>query len=143
MLADTKWLDLKTRERNLLKLYGFDEGKWDMLRSIKTLDVENKRYMTAEDVNSISNDTIKKYTGKDMSDREIRNFKKDLEMTWRNVLVDQAMHGTPEPDSAVRAFMNQGYKKGTAGGEVFVFDLKALPHFLTEMYSSLLNLIAL
>ena len=74
MLADTKWLDLKTRERNVLKLYGFDEGKWDMLRSIKTLDVENKRYMTAEDVNSISNDTIKKYTGKDLSEREIRNF---------------------------------------------------------------------
>ena len=129
MLADTKWLDLKTRERNVLKLYGFDEGKWDMLRSIKTLDVENKRYMTAEDVNSISNDTIKKYTGKDMSDREIRNFKKDLEMTWRNVLVDQAMHGTPEPDSAVRAFMNQGYKKGTAGGEVlrFIGQFKAFP----------------
>nr|BAR32744.1 putative internal virion protein [uncultured Mediterranean phage uvMED] len=129
MLADTKWLDLKIRERNVLKLYGFDEGKWDMLRSIKTLDVENKRYMTAEDVNSISNDTIKKYTGKDLSDREIRNFKKDLEMTWRNVLVDQAMHGTPEPDSAVRAFMNQGYKKGTAGGEVlrFMGQFKSFP----------------
>tara|TARA_R100001440_G_scaffold75738_1_gene103817 strand:+ start:3598 stop:6084 length:2487 start_codon:yes stop_codon:yes gene_type:complete len=129
MLADTKWLDLKTRERNVLKLYGFDEGKWDMLRSIKTLDVENKRYMTAEDVNSISNDTIKKYIGKDLSEREIRNFKKDLEMTWRNVLVDQAMHGTPEPDSSVRAFMNQGYKKGTAGGEVlrFMGQFKSFP----------------
>ena len=99
------------------------------LRSIKTLDVENKRYMTAEDVNSISNDTIKKYLGKDLSEREIRNFKKDLEMTWRNVLVDQAMHGTPEPDSSVRAFMNQGYKKGTAGGEVlrFMGQFKSFP----------------
>ena len=33
-------------ERNLLKLYGIDEGKWDLLRSIKTLDVNNKRYLS-------------------------------------------------------------------------------------------------
>ena len=35
MLADTKWLDLKTRERNVLKLYGFDEGKWDICVLLK------------------------------------------------------------------------------------------------------------
>ena len=137
MLADTKWGNLKTRERNVLKLYGFDEGKWDMLRSIKTLDVENKRYMTAEDAMQISDDAVVNYLQsktslnifKKPSQREIRNFKRDLEMTWRNVLVDQAMHGTPEPDSAVRSFMNQGYKKGTAGGEAlrFMGQFKAFP----------------
>ena len=39
MLADTKFLDLSARERNLITLYGIDEGKWNMLRSIKNLDV--------------------------------------------------------------------------------------------------------
>ncbi len=117
MLADTAFGSLNVRERNLLKLYGIDEGKWDLLRSIKTLDVENKRYLTAESINELSDEVIKKYVGKSISEREIRNFKRDLEITWRNVLIDQSIKASPEPDAAVRAFMNQGLEKGTAGGE--------------------------
>jgi hypothetical protein len=73
MLADSKWLDLKIRERNLLKLYGFDEGKWDMLRSIKTLDENGSRYITAEDAMEIPDDAINNYLGKKLSQRELRN----------------------------------------------------------------------
>jgi len=117
MLAEKTFGSLEIRERNLLKLYGIDEGKWDLLRSIKTLDIGEKRYLTAEGVKELSDDVIKKYVGKNISDREIRNFKRDLEITWRNVLVDQGIKASPEPDTAVRAFMNQGLEKGTAGGE--------------------------
>ena len=117
MLAGTAFESLEVRQRNLLKLYGIDQGKWDLLRSIKTLDVGEKRYLTAEGVKELSDDVIIKYVGKKISDREIRNFKRDLEITWRNVLVDQGIKATPEPDAAVRAFMNQGLPKGTAGGE--------------------------
>ena len=129
MLADTVFNSLNIRERNLLKLYGIDEGKWNLLRSIKTLDVENKRYLTAEGVNDLSDETIKKYVGRSLSEREIRNFKKDLELTWRNFLVDQAMHGTPEADASVRAFMNQGFEKGTGKGETirFIGQFKQFP----------------
>jgi hypothetical protein len=100
-----------------------------MLRSIKTLDVENKRYMTAEGVGEISNDSINKYVGRKLSQREIRNFKKDLELTWRNVLIDQGMHGSPEPDAAIRAITNQGLEKGTLMGETarFVMQFKSFP----------------
>lgn len=129
MLVDTAFNSLSIRERNLLKLYGIDEGKWDLLRSIKTLDVNNKRYLTAEGVNELSNEAIKKYVGRSLSEREIRNFKKDLEITWRNVLVDQASHGTPEPDAAIRAVMNQGLEKGTGMGETirFIGQFKSFP----------------
>jgi len=85
MLGDTKFSSLKIRERNFLTLYGIDEGKWDMLRSIKTLDVENKRYLTAEGANELSDKIINKYVGRELSKRELRNFKNDLELTWRNV----------------------------------------------------------
>ena len=129
MLVDTAFNSLSIRERNLLKLYGIDEGKWDLLRSIKTLDVNNKRYLTAEGVNELSDEAIKKYAGRSLSEREIRNFKKDLEITWRNVLVDQASHGTPEPDAAIRAVMNQGLEKGTGMGETirFIGQFKSFP----------------
>ena len=129
MLADTVFNSLNIRERNLLKLYSIDEGKWNLLRSIKTLDVENKRYLTAEGVNELSDEAIKKYVGRNLSEREIRNFKKDLELTWRNFLVDQAMHGTPEADASVRAFMNQGFEKGTGKGETirFIGQFKQFP----------------
>ena len=129
MLADTKLKDLDVRERNFLNLYGIDEGKWDMLRSIKTLAVDDRRYMTAEGVDEISEDAINKYLGRKLSKREIRNFKKDLELTWRNVLVDQGMHGSPEPDAATRAIMNQGLEKGTPMGETirFVMQFKGFP----------------
>ena len=129
MLADAKFSNLTARERNVLQLYGIDSGKWDLLRSIKTLDVNKKRYLTAEGVDELSDVAIKKYVGKDLSKREIRNFKKDLELTWRNVLVDQATHGTPEPDAAIRAIMNQGLKKGTVAGEGlrFIGQFKSFP----------------
>jgi len=129
MQTELKFSDLSIRERNFLTLYGIDDGKWNMLRSIKTLDVEGKRYMTAEGVNELSDSVINAYVGKKLSQREIRNFKQDLEITWRNVLVDQTMHGTPEPDAAVRAITNQGLEKGTPMGETirFVMQFKSFP----------------
>ncbi len=95
-----------------------------MLRSIKTLAVDDKRYMTAEGVDEISEDAINKYLGRKLSKREIRNFKKDLELTWRNVLVDQGMHGSPEPDAETRAIMYQGVEKGTPMGETIRFVMQ-------------------
>ena len=77
MLADTKLSNLTTREQNFLTLYGIDEGKWNMLRSIKTLAVDDKRYLTAEAVDDISDNVINTYVGRKLSAREIRNFKKD------------------------------------------------------------------
>ena len=129
MQTELKFSDLSVRERNFLTLYGIDDGKWNMLRSIKTLDVEGKRYMTAEGVNELSDNVINAYVGKKLSQREIRNFKQDLEITWRNVLVDQTMHGTPEPDAAIRAITNQGLEKGTPMGETirFVMQFKSFP----------------
>jgi len=129
MQTELKFSDLSVRERNFLTLYGIDDGKWNMLRSIKTLDVEGKRYMTAEGVNELSDSVINAYVGKKLSQREIRNFKQDLEITWRNVLVDQTMHGTPEPDAAIRAITNQGLEKGTPMGETirFVMQFKSFP----------------
>ena len=124
-----KFSDLSIRERNFLTLYGIDDGKWNMLRSIKTLDSQGKKYMTAEGVDELSDNVITAYVGKKLSQREIRNFKQDLQITWRNVLVDQTMHGTPEPDAAIRAITNQGLEKGTPMGETirFVMQFKSFP----------------
>ena len=129
MLADTKLSDLSIREQNFLTLYGIDEGKWNMLRSIKTLAVDNKRYLTAESIDDISNNSIINYVGRKLSAREIRNFKADLQLTWKNVLSDQGKHGSPEPDAAVRAITNQGLEKGTPMGETirFVMQFKSFP----------------
>ena len=134
MLADTKLSDLSIREQNFLTLYGIDEGKWNMLRSIKTLAVDNKRYLTAESIDDISNNSIIKYVGRKLSEREIRNFKADLQLTWKNVLSDQGKHGSPEPDAAVRAITNQGLEKGTPMGETirFVMQFKSFPISMWE-----------
>ncbi len=94
-LIDTKFSDLPTREKNFLTLYGIDEGKWDMIRSIKTLAADDKRYITAEGAKDIPDSVVNKYVGRKLSARELRNFKNDLELTWRNVLNDQGTHGSP------------------------------------------------
>ena len=129
MLNELKFSNLSIRERNFLTLYGIDDGKWNMLRSIKTLDSQGKKYMTAEGVNDLSDNVINSYVGKKLSQREIRNFKQELEITWRNVLVDQSTHGTPEPDAAIRAITNQGLEKGTPMGETirFIMQFKSFP----------------
>jgi|TARA_R100001463_G_scaffold135621_1_gene199212 hypothetical protein len=137
-LSETKFLDLEKRERNFLTLYGIDEGKWNMLRSIKTLAVDNKRYLTAEAVDDISDDVINKYLGRKLSAREIRNFKKDLQLTWKNVLNDQGTHGTPEPDTQIRSITRMGTVRGTAMGEVnrFVMQYK---NFAVSLYKKILR----
>ena len=137
-LSETKFLDLEKRERNFLTLYGIDEGKWNMLRSIKTLAVDDKRYLTAEAVDDISDDVINKYLGRKLSAREIRNFKKDLQLTWKNVLNDQGTHGTPEPDTQIRSITRMGTVRGTAMGEInrFVMQYK---NFSVSLYKKILR----
>ena len=137
-LSKTKFLDLEKRERNFLTLYGIDEGKWNMLRSIKTLAVDDKRYLTAEAVDDISDNVINTYVGRKLSAREIRNFKKDLELTWKNVLNDQGTHGTPEPDTQIRQITRMGTVRGTAMGEVnrFVMQYK---NFAVSLYKKILR----
>ena len=95
----------------------------------KFVEAMGGRYITAEDAMEIPDNLINNYLGRNLSKRELRNWKRDFEMTWRNVLVDQAMHATPEPDGAVRAFMHQGAMKGTMGGEIarFLGQFKAFP----------------
>tara|TARA_R100000655_G_scaffold97193_1_gene140021 strand:+ start:3404 stop:5851 length:2448 start_codon:yes stop_codon:yes gene_type:complete len=109
---------LANRERNLLTLYRIDAGKWDMLRSVSSLEADGKTYMTAEKIDEISNESINSYLGRKISKREADNFKMDLQLSYRNLLIDRAMHGTPEPDAAVRATLNRGWKRGTWEGEL-------------------------
>jgi len=118
MKKNTPFNKLTKRERNLLTLYKIDSGKWDMLRSITTLEADGKVYMTAENIDEISSEVISKYLNKKVSKTEVENFKLDLQITYRNILLDRAMHGTPEPDAAVRATLNRGFKRGTLEGEL-------------------------
>ena len=137
-LGETKFFDLEKRERNFLTLYGIDEGKWNMLRSIKTLAADNKRYLTAEAAKDIPDSVVNSYVGRKLSARELRNFKNNLELTWRNVLNDQGTHGTPEPDTQIRSITNMGTIKGTYMGELnrFVMQYK---NFSVSLYKKILR----
>ena len=137
-LTETKFFNLEKRERNFLTLYGIDEGKWDMLRSIKTLAADDKRYLTAEGAKDIPDNVINKYLGRKLSARELRNFKNDLELTWRNVLNDQGTHGTPEPDSQIRSITKMGTVKGTYMGELNSFIMQ-YKNFSVSLYKKILR----
>jgi len=137
-LTKTKFFNLEKRERNFLTLYGIDEGKWDMLRSIKTLAADDKRYLTAEGAKDIPDSVINKYLGRKLSARELRNFKNDLELTWRNVLNDQGTHGTPEPDSQIRSITKMGTVKGTYMGELNSFIMQ-YKNFSVSLYKKILR----
>ena len=137
-LSETKFFNLEKRERNFLTLYGIDEGKWNMLRSIKTLAVDNKRYLTAEAAKDIPDSVVNSYVGRKLSARELRNFKNDLELTWRNVLNDQGTHGTPEPDSQIRSITKMGTVKGTYMGELNSFIMQ-YKNFSVSLYKKILR----
>lgn len=138
MLTETKFSNLEKRERNFLTLYGIDEGKWDMLRSIKTLADDGKRYLTAEGALNIPDNVVNKYVGRKLSARELRNYKNDLELTWRNVLNDQGTHASVEPDTQIRSITKMGTIKGTYMGEVnsFVMQYK---NFAVSLYKKILR----
>jgi len=120
---------LSAREQNILTMYGIDNGKWNMLRSISALEADGKTYITAEKIDEISIESIDSYLGRKVSKREADNFRQDLHISYRNLLLDRAMHGTPEPDAAVRADLNRGWKRGTVEGELMRFftQFKSFP----------------
>jgi len=118
MKRNTPFNKLTIREQNLLALYKIDSGKWDLLRSISSLEADGKIYMTAENIDELSTEAISKYLKKKITRTEAENFKLDLQISYRNLLLDRAMHGTPEPDAQVRATLNRGFKRGTWEGEL-------------------------
>jgi len=105
---------------------------WSLVKFQLVSLVDNKKYLTAEGA-KISDSVINKYLGRKLSARQLRNFKNDLELTWRNVLNDQGTHGTPEPDSQIRSITKMGTVKGTYMGELnnFIMQYK---NFSVSLY---------
>ena len=120
---------LSVEDQRMLTLYKIDSGQWDMLRSVSAIEADGKFYITAENLENVTQARIEKYLGRKITEREARNFRRDLQLTYRNYLFDRALHGTPEPDAAVRSFMLQGTRRGDGLGEIlrYIGQFKQFP----------------
>lgn len=115
--------------RRVLGLFDIDEGKWGMISKIATEEADGRMHIVPENTKRITDKEVMDYTGKDMTPDAIRKFKRALEEDVRGYYVDRADYMVLNPQADTHAFMKQGLRPGTWGGEIamFLWQFKAFP----------------
>jgi len=115
--------------RRILSLFNIDEGKWGMLGKVAQTEADGRMHIIPENTSKISDQDVKDYAGKNMSEDAIRKFKRSLEEDLRGYYVDRADYMVLNPQADTQAVMKQGLRPGTVMGEIarFFWQFKAFP----------------
>lgn len=138
MAHDFSWMaklpfdGLKKQEQNLLRLYGIDEGQWDMWRKGKTVFADKREYLTPDAVFQIADNEIKAYLaskGMKATDLRVKNFREEFADRLRAMFQDRVRYAVIEPDARANALVTGGYRPGTVGGELmrYAMQFKSFP----------------
>ncbi|MDE5831941.1 MAG: hypothetical protein K2H64_02980 [Desulfovibrio sp.] len=131
-IRNTAFKNLKVQEQRLFKLYGIDEGQWDMWRKGATTFADNREYLTPDAVSSITDAEIKSYLqskGTNLTDLRVKNFREQLADRLRTMFRDRVQYAVIEPDARTNATITQGKRPGTWSGEAwrFAMQFKSFP----------------
>lgn len=123
-LSKNPFNKLDDQTKLVLGLYGIDQDIWNIMRKTTLKKIEGYDLLTVDNIKEISDADANAYLlktkpqYKKFSKRQIENFKKDVQSKWRMFLYDRTHHGVLEPGARERAWLNQGFEKGTAMGQI-------------------------
>ena len=123
-LTSLLFKDLPEDAQRIFGLYGIDAGKWNMIRKTSLKDFEGKKFLTLENIDQISNKDLLDYLKatkpefKEFTQKQIDNLRREIQSQYRMLLIDRTLHGPIEPGARENAILNQGFKRGTVGGEL-------------------------
>jgi hypothetical protein len=134
MERDNAFDALSEADRQTFNRYGIDAKEWDLIRSNRAaMSRANKKYfITPDDVNLYTNESIAEYLGKnvkDLKEYEINSIKTELEEKLQTYFIDQADDVIMQPGAETRYTITGGTNPGTFHGELrrFVGQFKAFP----------------
>lgn len=130
--------DLPDELKRMFELYNVDEGKWNLWRKSVDTDEEGRFYLTPEALRTIPRSEYAKYiesVGRTVNDASIQNLQDDLAQAMRVMFIDRAHHAVVEPNARVRAWMTQGTRPGTFGGEMvrYIGQFKSFSVAMVQM----------
>lgn len=131
-IRNKSFADLKVQEQRLFRLYGIDEGQWDMWRKGATTFADGREYLTPEAAFGVSDGEIKAYLkskGMNPTDLRVKNFREEFADRLRTMFRDRVQYAVIEPDARTNAFITQGLQPGTIAGELmrYAMQFKSFP----------------
>lgn len=123
---------LDPRRQRVLKLYGIDQGLWDMLRKGRLDAADGRKYLTPEIARDLGEAEITSYLkarGRQVTPGMVAQFRDEAEEKLRTYFRDRVQYAVLEPDARTRAILYQGNAAGTPVGEVLrcVMQFKSFP----------------
>lgn len=129
-LRNTAWDSVEPGLREFMGLYGLDADKWRVARLAVRPEGDGQLYMMPDGIADLSDAELKAIPAyADMSPRQLRAVRDDVETALRSLYVDVAEEAIPTPGARERAFLTQGTQPGTPLGTAvrLVAQFKAFP----------------
>lgn len=124
MHADKSLSSMPNELSRALNLYGIDDARWDLMRSVDLSEAKGRKYMTTENFDDISDEALGAYLdsiGRKASKPAIAELRDELKNQLRNYISDRVSYAVLEPDARTRAVLRQGTQPGTVAGELMRF----------------------
>lgn len=135
--AGKSFSEMAPELQGLLKRY-FNSREWDMMRRSALRDEGDGRvFMTPDRIAALPDSVFTDEFG-DMTAKQIRIARQDLEISLRSYFTDRIDAAVLTPGAKERAFMRAGTNPGTATGESvrFMMQFKGFPMtFITKQLS--------
>lgn len=115
MNAHLDWGDLP--QRDLLELYGFDQGRWNLVRRASRREADGRGYLMPDAIRDLPDAAFADLvpSGK-LRTRAIQQLRDEMETALRSYYVDLADQAQPTPGARERAFLRRGTRPGTPLG---------------------------
>lgn len=126
------WDALTDARRRVLRLYGIDAGRWEIIRAGETQAADGRDYLTPEAAYTAPDALLETYLaqqGKQASPGRVDELREEIASQLRTYFRDRVDYAVLEPDARTRAILRQGTAAGTGIGEAlrFVTQFKSFP----------------
>ncbi|MEG3618250.1 hypothetical protein V5T82_07300 [Magnetovibrio sp. PR-2] len=134
--ADKPMAELNQSMQRVMRMYGFDEAEWNLLRTQAVKTIDGQKYLVTDPLRKLSSQKIRTHLveqrgldPKEVSPAEIARYRDDLETRVRSYFEDSATHTIPEPSAKEQAWLTQGTDPGSIVGMAmrFITQFKAFP----------------
>ena len=112
-LKDSKFSELPATMQTMMGRYSIDAGKWDIMRSVAEKQEDGRYHIMPDLVEGIDDEKFQAMHP-ELSDRQMRQARKELADTVRGFVIDRSSHfANMSPDAVDRSIALQGTNPGT------------------------------
>lgn len=114
---DLKFQQLPGGLATMLKRYGIDSQRWDIVRKAAAQQEDGRYHIMPDQIEAISTEKMRSYMPGKFSDRQVEQARSQLADSYRGFVIDRSSYfAGVNPDDVDRAIALQGTNPGTWSG---------------------------